>query len=75
MEEKMKKKKTPKRNFIAKELLCSGKFAMRIIRNKKAYTRKVKFKKCSEINSSEHFLRHLLYVNFKKLPIRFSFHT
>lgn len=64
MEEKMKKKKTPKRNFIAKELLCSGKFAMRIVRNKKAYTRKIKFKKCSEINSSEHFFTSFVVCEF-----------
>ena len=56
----MKTKK--KRNPIARELLCSGKYGQRIIKSKKLYTRKEKHRKSSDKRYSElfYFCRNIL---------------
>lgn len=50
----MKRKKRP--NPMARELRTSGRYAPRIVRSKKAYTRKDKHKKGFDIKNSEPFL-------------------
>lgn len=55
----MKKRKRP--NPIAKELLVSGKYAMRIVKSKKKYSRKEKHKKGPGIQNSGPFFIEFPY--------------
>ena len=54
----MKKLKRKKRNPMAKELLLSGKYRIRIVKSKKLYSRKEKHKKALKINIQSLFLWH-----------------
>ena len=56
MEKKMKNKKRKKRDPMARELLTSGKYRMRVVKSAKAYSRKEKHKKGSDYRYSEPFL-------------------
>lgn len=57
-----KKKKIPHRDFIAKELLTSGKFKMRVVQNKKKKIKKFDWKK-----ESESSLKQIEIVNLRLL--------
>lgn len=64
----MKQKK--KRNPVAFELLCSGKYNQRVVKNKKLYSRKEKHKKTSK-NKFEVFYFHAL-ISQSASRIRFQ---
>lgn len=55
-EDDMKRKNKKTRDPMARELLTSGKYKMRIVRSKKLYSRKEKHKKGFESQRSEPFL-------------------
>ena len=67
----MKPKK--KRDPVARELMCSGKYGQRIINSKKIYTRKEKHRKSSDKRYSElfHFCRNALILSMYFNPVSY----